>query len=51
MCAVGEMIVEVPLATSYDDVSAALDEWIDRNLASHITTVLGSAPLSTLPAG
>ncbi len=51
MCAVGEMVVEVPLAPSYDDANAALNEWIDRNLATHITTILGSAPLSTLPAG
>lgn len=32
MCAVGEMIAEVPLAISYDDANAALDEWIGRNL-------------------
>lgn len=32
MCAVGEMIAEIPLAISNDDVNAALEDWIDRNL-------------------
>lgn len=31
MCAVGEMIDEVPLTTSVDDVNVALDEWIGHN--------------------
>ncbi|ARU26067.1 hypothetical protein [Cellvibrio sp. PSBB006] len=47
MCAVGELIAEVPLTTSVDEVNAALDEWIDRNLPTispHWLSDLRTAP-------